>query len=148
MQILVPNYSIWDPNPWALTQLVITGGGAAILPSLKEPPQLQFKAGLPFLRGLVLDRLNLLPSRPFLPPPPPLPLKEPMMDRGRVPPRNSSRYLSISEEDEGKKCTSLSFPPASVSSLFCVNEHVNERLHTHRVEAEGNPGEQLCWPRC
>lgn len=75
---------------------------AAILPPLKEPPQLQVNAGLPFFRGLVFDRLNLLPSRPFLHPPPPFPLKDPMADRGKAPPRNSSRYLSISEEWKGK----------------------------------------------
>ena len=80
---------------------------AAILPSLKEPPQLQLNAGLPFFRGLVLDRLNLPPSRPFLPPPPPLPLKEPMADRGKAPPWNSSRCLSISAGGEGEKRLSV-----------------------------------------
>lgn len=44
----------------------------AALPSLKEPPELQLRAAPPFLRGLVLDRLNLPPSRPFLPPPLPM----------------------------------------------------------------------------
>lgn len=74
-----------------------------VLPSLKELPQLQFKAGLPFFRGLVLDRLSLLLSRPFLPPPTLFPLKEPMADRERLPPRNSSRYRSVSlGEDEEK----------------------------------------------
>lgn len=98
------------------TRSSVTAVRAAILPPLKEPPQPQFNAGLPFFRGLVLDRLNLLPSRPFLHPPPPFPLKEPMADRGKAPPRNSSRYLSISEEWKGK----------SVCCIVCVFQLVRD----------------------
>lgn len=134
-----------DPNLWIAC---ITAGRAAILPSLKEPPQLQFKVGLPFFRGLVLDRLNLPLSRPFLPPPPPLPLYEPMADRGKVPPRNSSRYLSISAGDEGKKHTSVIlchfYFPAGRSRLEQqLVKHVNgsssssvSPTHTHTVSRQ------------
>lgn len=86
---------------------LINAATATGLPSRKEPPQLHLSVEPPFFRGLVLDRLNLMLSRPLRPPPPPLPLYEPMPDRGKVPPRNSSRYLSISAGHRDRKCGAI-----------------------------------------
>lgn len=49
--------------------------------------------GLPFLRGLVLARLQGPLSRPFLPP---FLQEMPIADSGNVPPWNSARCLSTS----------------------------------------------------
>lgn len=62
-----------DTSGWTMAYLA-NAVTATVLPSLKEPPQLHFSAEPPFFRGLVLDRLSLLLSRPLLPPPLPLPL--------------------------------------------------------------------------
>lgn len=63
-----------DLYPASLRSHLVNAVTATVLPSLKEPPQLHFSAEPPLFLGLVLERRSLLPSRPLLPPPLPLPL--------------------------------------------------------------------------